>query len=194
MSELIGYARISTGDQHTDLQRDALQQAGCSRTFEDVASGAKTDRPQLAAALDYLRPGDTLCVWRLDRLGRSLPHLIDTVTTLEQRGVAFRSITEAIDTTSAGGRLVFHFFGALASFERELIVERTHAGLAAARARGRVGGRKPKLTGHKRTLALQLYDAKELTVQDIAASLGVSRATIYRAVDDRNKAKDLPAA
>lgn len=194
MSDLIGYARVSTGDQHLDLQLDALRVAGCSRIFQDVASGAKTDRPQLAAALDYLRSGDTLCVWRLDRLGRSLPHLIETVTMLDERHIAFRSLTESIDTATAGGRLVFHVFGALASFERELVVERTQAGLAAARARGRIGGRKPKLTGHKRRLALDLYDAKELTVQEIADSLGVSRATIYRAVDDRNKAKDRPAA
>lgn len=194
MSDLIGYVRVSTNDQQVDLQRDALQAAGCSRIFQDIASGAKTDRPQLAAALDYLRAGDTLCVWRLDRLGRSLPHLIETVRTLDERGVAFRSLTESIDTTTAGGRLIFHVFGALASFERELVIERTQAGLAAARARGRVGGRKPKLTGHKRRLALDLYDAKDMTVQEVAESLGVSRATIYRAVDERNKAQERSAA
>src|SRR5689334_7385103 len=137
---LIGYARVSTGEQTLDLQTDALRAAGCDRLFTDTISGASTERVGLAAALDISRSGDTLVVWRLDRLGRSLRHLIETITTLEKQGVGFRSLTEAIDTTSPGGKLVFHLFGALAEFERDLIRARTRAGMAAARARGRVGG------------------------------------------------------
>ena len=139
---LIGYARVSTAEQDTALQTDALRNAGCERVFEDTASGAKADRPGLADALAYLRDGDVLVVWRLDRLGRSLPHLIETVGKLEARGVGFRSLTENIDTTTPGGRLIFHVFGALGQFERDLIRERTKAGLTAAAARGRKGGRK----------------------------------------------------
>ena len=146
MPERIGYARVSTDDQQLDLQRDALQQAGCVTLYEDVASGKNTARPDLAACLKALRIGDTLVVWRLDRLGRSLPDLIRIVGDLETKGVAFESLTEKIDTSSATGRLVFHLFGALAEFERSLTRERTQAGLAAARARGRVGGRQPKLS------------------------------------------------
>jgi len=131
---------VSTAEQDPALQLDALNSAGCWRVFTDHASGSREDRPELVAALDSLRRGDTLVVWRLDRLGRSLPHLIDTVTGLRERGVGFRSVTEAVDTTTAGVRLVFHLFGALAEFERQLIRDRTLAGLAAARARGRVGG------------------------------------------------------
>src|ERR1700760_3786642 len=139
----VGYARVSTLDQDPALQLDALAVAGCAKVFEDHASGARSDRPGLRKALDYAREGDILTVWKLDRLGRSLPHLIETVTALEKRGVGFRSITEAIDTTTPGGRLVFHLFGALGQFERDLIRERTRAGLTAAAARGRKGGRKP---------------------------------------------------
>lgn len=142
---IVGYARVSTADQNLELQRDALTKAGCERVFEDHASGAATDRPGWARARDALREGDTLVVWRLDRLGRSLKHLIDTVAELGDEGVAFRSLQENLDTGSTGGRLVFHIFGALAEFERELIRERTLAGLAAARARGRMGGRPRKL-------------------------------------------------
>lgn len=177
---LIGYARISTADQSLDLQTDALRQAGCARIFTDTASGGLAERPQLAAALDYLRPGDTLVVWRLDRLGRSLRHLVDTVSDFDVRGVGFRSIHESIDTTTSSGRLVFHIFCALAEFERDLIRERTHAGLAAARARGRVGGRRSALTPQKAAVARRLYDSREHTVAEIAKVLGVSRATIYR--------------
>jgi DNA invertase Pin-like site-specific DNA recombinase len=177
---LVGYARVSTIDQSLDLQTDALRQAGCARIFTDTASGSLAERPQLAAALDHLRQGDTLVVWRLDRLGRSLRHLVDTVADFEQRGVGFRSIQEAIDTTTPGGRLVFHVFCALAEFERDLIRERTYAGLAAARARGRVGGRKPALTPEKAAAARRLYDEKQLTVAQIARIVGVSRATVYR--------------
>src|ERR671926_1866836 len=129
----IGYARVSTGEQTLDLQLDALARAGCGKVFTETASGAKADRPVLAEALAYLREGDTLVVWRLDRLGRSLQHLIATVGALAERGVGFRSLTEQIDTTSSGGKLIFHVFGALAEFERFLIRERTNACLAAAR-------------------------------------------------------------
>jgi len=177
---LIGYCRVSTADQNLDLQKDALQQAGCARLFSDTASGSAADRPQLAAALDFLRSGDTLVVWKLDRLGRSLKHLVETVLALQDRGVEFRSLQESIDTTTPGGRLVFHVFCALAEFERDLIRERTQAGLTAARARGRVGGRKPVLTPHKAAVARRLHDGKEHTVAEIAKILGVSRATIYR--------------
>ncbi len=177
---LIGYARVSTADQSLDLQIDALRRAGCDRVFTDTASGALSDRVRLAAALDYLRPGDALVVWRLDRLGRSLRHLVDTVVGLEERGVGFRSVQEAIDTTTPGGKLVFHVFCALAEFERDLVRERTHAGLAAARARGRVGGRKPALSPKKVAVARRLYDEGDHTVADIARVVGVSRATVYR--------------
>lgn len=177
---VIGYARISTVDQNPDLQIDALRQAGCDRVFVDQASGATTDRPQFGAALNYLRDGDVLCVWRLDRLGRSLKHLVQTVAELEEAGVGFRSLNESIDTTTPAGRLIFHIFAALAEFERDLIRERTLAGLTAARARGRLGGRKPSFTPKKVELARQMYDAGDTPVADIAKVLGVSRATVYR--------------
>jgi DNA invertase Pin-like site-specific DNA recombinase len=148
--ERIGYARVSTDDQHLDLQRDALTKAGCGVVYEEKASGKSADRPELAQALKALRAGDTLTVWRLDRLGRSLPDLVCIVFGLEQRGIGFESLTERIDTTSATGRLTFHLFAALAEFERNLIRERTQAGLAAARARGRKGGRRPKLDAQAR--------------------------------------------
>jgi DNA invertase Pin-like site-specific DNA recombinase len=165
------------------LQTDALTAAGCFRVFTDVVSGAKSDRPQLMLLLDQLRPGDRLVVWRLDRVGRSLRHLIDTLTDLDTRGVEFRSLTESIDTTTAGGRLVFHIFGALAEFERDLVRSRTTAGLAAARARGRLGGRPPKMTPDKVAAARRLYEARELTLDEIAAALGVGRTTLYRHLD-----------
>src|SRR5215217_832683 len=141
MGHLLGYARVSTTDQHLQLQVDALTAAGCYRVFTETASGARTDRPTLDQVLDQLRPGDTLMVWKLDRLGRSLRHLVDTIAALADRSVGFRSLQEAIDTTTPGGKLVFHIFDALAEFERDLIRERTTAGLAAARARGKRGGR-----------------------------------------------------
>ena len=183
---LVGYARVSTIDQNPQLQLDALDRAGCTRVFVDRASGSRTDRPQLTAALDYLRRDDTLCVWRLDRLGRSLPHLIQVATTLTDRGVALRSLTEQIDTASAGGRLIFHMFGALAEFERDLIRERTHAGLAAARARGRTGGRTTVMTPQKIRAAKALLAAKDgdgrhsHTYDEVAQTIGVSRSTIIR--------------
>jgi DNA invertase Pin-like site-specific DNA recombinase len=149
---LIGYARVSTHDQTLNLQQDALQKAGCNKIFTDTASGTKAERKGLDEALAYVRPGDTLVVWRLDRLGRSLPHLITTMTGLEERGIGFKSLTENIDTTTSGGKLIFHIFGALAEFERNLIRERTTAGLMAARARGRTGGRPKVLTGKNSVL------------------------------------------
>jgi DNA invertase Pin-like site-specific DNA recombinase len=143
---LIGYARVSTHEQTLNLQQDALQTAGCSKIFTDTASGAQAERKGLNEALGYVRKGDSLVVWRLDRLGRSLPHLITTMTSLEERGVGFKSLTENIDTTTSGGKLIFHIFGALTEFERNLIRERTQAGLNAARARGETGGRPKALT------------------------------------------------
>jgi DNA invertase Pin-like site-specific DNA recombinase len=180
MGHLLGYARVSTTDQQPQLQVDALTAAGCYRVFTETASGGRTDRPTLAHVLDQLRPGDTLVVWKLDRLGRSLRHLVDTVTGLAERGVGFRSLQEAIDTTTPGGKLVFHVFAALAEFERDLIRERTSAGLAAARARGRHGGRPSVLTGHKVRVAQEMYASGQYTVAAIAKTLGVSRASIYR--------------
>ncbi len=177
---LIGYARVSTEDQSLDLQTDALDRVGCARVFTDVASGALAERPQLTAALDYVRPGDTLVVWRLDRLGRSLGHLVATVLALQEREVGFMSTEESIDTTTATGRLVFHVFAAMAEFERDLVRERTRAGLRAARARGRVGGRKPALSPQKAAVVRRLYVERQHTVAEIAAMVGVSRATIYR--------------
>lgn len=178
---LIGYARVSTAEQNTALQTDALRKAGCERVFEDTASGAKSDRPGLAAALAYLRDGDALAVWRLDRLGRSLPHLIETVSVLETRGIGFRSLTESIDTTTPGGRLIFHVFGALGQFERDLIRERTKAGLSAAAARGRKGGRKPVITTEKLQRA-QEYIANGLNVREAATRLKVSKTALYAAL------------
>ena len=179
----IGYARVSTFDQDLSLQRDALEAAGCERIFADTISGAKANRPHLDAALDHLRPGDTLVVWRLDRLGRSLSELIDLITALNKEAIAFRSLTEQIDTTTSGGKLIFHIFGALAEFERELIRERTQAGLAAARARGRKGGRPKLLDERKVAMAQALYDSGEHSIKDICQTLGVSRATLYRYIE-----------
>jgi DNA invertase Pin-like site-specific DNA recombinase len=178
---LIGYARVSTAEQDTALQTDALRKAGCDKIFEDTVSGAKADRPGLAAALAYVREGDALVVWRLDRLGRSLPHLIETVGALEARGVGFRSLTEAIDTTTSGGRLIFHVFGALGQFERDLIRERTKAGLTAAAARGRKGGRKPVVTADKLQRARE-HIANGLNVREAAARLKVGKTVLYAAL------------
>jgi DNA invertase Pin-like site-specific DNA recombinase len=177
----IGYARVSTLDQDPTLQLDALAAAGCSKVFDDRASGARADRPGLRQALDYVRDGDVLVVWKLDRLGRSLAHLIETVASLEQRGVGFRSITEAIDTTTPGGRLVLHLFGALGEFERDLIRERTRAGLIAAAARGRKGGRKPVVDADKLERACGMV-AKGLTVREAAARLRVGKTALYEAL------------
>ena len=179
---LVGYARVSTLDQHLDLQQDALRQAGCERIFTDVASGAQTAREGLREAMDFLRTGDTLVVWKLDRLGRSLTHLLEVVNTLHSRHIGFRSLQEALDTTSSSGKLFFHIFGSLAEFERDLIRERTQAGLAAARARGRYGGRPKALSAKQVAMAIALRQDPNTTVADICQTLGVSRATFYRHV------------
>ena len=180
---LIGYARVSKSEQNLDLQRDALLKAGCSEKniFTDKITGTKAERKGLEQAFTHLRQGDTLVVWRLDRLGRSLKHLIERVTKLQEQNIAFQSITENIDTSTATGQLVFHIFGALAEFERNLIRERTIAGLDAARARGRLGGR-PELTGtlSKVAMAKKLYADKTNAISDICKTLNISRATLYR--------------
>ncbi|GAA2746267.1 recombinase family protein [Terrabacter aerolatus] len=183
---LLGYARVSTLEQDAALQRDALHAAGCQRIITDKASGKLEHRPALDAMLDQLRPGDTVVVWRLDRLGRSLRHLIDTVQALEARGVAFRGLTESIDTSTPGGKVIFHVFGALAEFERDLIRERTMAGLAAARARGRNGGRPTVWTPEKLRVARSMYDSREHDIASIARVIGVSRASVYRALAPTN--------
>ena len=175
---LIGYARVSTDDQTLDLQRDALHEAGCERIFEDKAGGT-ADRAGLRAALDHVRAGDTLVVWRLDRLGRSLKDLIARAESLRTQGIGLRSLKEAIDTDSSAGQLIFHIFGALAEFERALIRERTNAGLSAARARGRRGGRPKRLDPKKRAHAVELYRSRKHTVKEICELMGISRATLY---------------
>lgn len=177
---LIGYARVSTNDQNLELQLDALKQAGCRRVFEETASGARRDRVQLRDALDFMRPGDTLVVWKLDRLARSLQRLIEVIEELNKRGCGFRSLTEAIDTTTAGGRLIFHIFGALAEFERNIIRERTLAGLEAARTRGRRGGRPRLMTDESLIVAQALLKDGVLTVKDVAKQIGVGETTLYK--------------
>lgn len=179
---LVGYARVSTSDQRLDLQLDALCEAGCERTFTDEASGAKTERPGLTDALAFARTGDTLVVWKLDRFGRSLKDLVGRVEELRERGVGFRSLTEGVDTTSSTGKLVFHVFGALAEFERDLIRERTMAGLASARARGRKGGRPRAMDEEKIRVASRLMKDPEVSVAEVCRAVGVSSATLYRYV------------
>lgn len=183
---LIGYARVSTEDQHLDLQRDALDKAGCERIFEDRKSGAKVDRPGLVAALEYARSGDQFVVWRLDRLGRSLSDLIALVRRMEAAGVQLRSLAEGIDTSTINGKLTFHLFAALAEFERALVRERTKAGLEAARARGRMGGRKHRLSADKRRHAVGLYRAKEKTIGEICRLMGISKPTLYAYVAEED--------
>jgi DNA invertase Pin-like site-specific DNA recombinase len=177
---LIGYARVSTQDQNLRLQLDALNAAGCERLYTEMASGAQRDRPELKAALDYAREGDTLVVWKLDRLARSIRQLIETVEDLERRKIDLRSLTEAIDTTTSGGRLVFHVFAALAEFGRSVIRERTRAGLEAARARGRKGGRPRSLGEGDLTAAKAMLRDPGITVEEVARRLGVGPATLYR--------------
>lgn len=186
----IGYARVSTLEQNLSLQRDALLAAGCERILEDAVTGAAADRPGLARALDILRPGDTLVVWRLDRLGRSLAHLIALVGDLGARGIGFASLTEHIDTGTPAGRLTFHIFGALAEFERGLVRERTMAGLAAARARGRRGGRPPALDPARRDLCLRLYAEKRYPVAELCRLMGISKPTLYAYVKRGQKEKN----
>ena len=178
----IGYARVSTNDQNLHLQKDALKAAGCTQICEDTISGAKTARPGLEKALEMLREGDTLVVWKLDRLGRSLKHLIESVQALESRGVGFKSLQDNIDTTTSGGKLLFHILGSLAEFERDLIRERTNAGLAAARARGRKGGRPKGGSAKKQEAALALRQDPKRSVGEICEMLRISQATFYRYV------------
>lgn len=177
---LVGYARISTFEQTLDLQKAALGEAQCERIYEDVTSGAKSERVGLKSALEYLREGDTLVVWKLDRLGRNLKHLIEAVEGLQQRGIGFKSLQEQIDTTTPGGKLIFHIFGAIAEFERDLIRERTMAGLAAARARGRKGGRPRKMDAAKIRMARTLHADPSNSIEEICKTLEVSKQTLYR--------------
>lgn len=177
---LIGYARISTRDQNPDLQLDALKKAGCERIFEETASGTKRDRPELQSVLDFIRAGDTLVIWKLDRLARSTRQLLDTVEELAKLGIGLKTLTQDIDTNTAGGRLIFTVFGAIAEFEREIIRERTCAGLDAARVRGRKGGRPRMLTEKDLKQARALLTDPEITVEDVARRLGVGPSTLYR--------------
>jgi DNA invertase Pin-like site-specific DNA recombinase len=188
----VGYARVSTADQNIDLQQDALLAANCGRIFTDTASGAKAQRPGLTEALQCCRPGDTLVVWKLDRLGRSLPHLVETVRDLVAREVGFKSLQENIDTTTSGGKLIFHIFASLAEFERDIIRERTHAGLSSARARGRKGGRPKGIDEKKRKAALALKKDPGRSVKEICDILGMSRNTYYKYTQPENKLADAP--
>lgn len=189
---LIGYARVSTVDQNLALQRDALIEAGCEHIYTEQLSGAVTERPELMTALKHARSGDTLIVWKLDRLARSVKQLIGTVEKLRARNIGFRSLTEAIDTTTAQGRLVFHMFSALAEFERSLIRERTQAGLAAARRQGRTGGRPPKLTPDDIEAAKAMLTNPDIGVTQIAHRLNVSTATLYRYIPAARSANSEP--
>jgi DNA invertase Pin-like site-specific DNA recombinase len=179
---LIGYARVSTADQNLDLQHDALAGAGCEKVFEDKASGAREDRPGLRDALSHCRPGDVIVVYKLDRLGRTMRGLVELVADLAQRKIEFRSLSDGIDTTTTMGRFTFHLLGAIAEMERDLIRERTNAGLAAARARGRKGGRKAVLTAKKLDAARALLQDRNRSVGEVAKQLGVGRTTLYRAL------------
>jgi len=177
----IGYSRISTSDQNQtlDLQNDSLTEAGCDKIFSDVASGARTERPGLDKAIEFCRAGDVLVVWKMDRMGRSMSHLIEIIKKLEDHEVGFQSLTENIDTTTAGGRLIFHIFGALAEFERDLIRERVQAGLKSARARGRTGGR-PPVPEETKIMAKALLADKSLSVKQICERLGIAKSTLYK--------------
>ncbi|KFI77123.1 recombinase family protein [Bifidobacterium mongoliense] len=179
---IVGYARVSTLEQNEALQTDALDKAGCERLFTDHASGAKAHRPELDRLLDVIRDGDTLVVWKLDRLGRSVQNLVDLMNLLQSRGVGFRSLTENMDTTTPGGILVFNVFAAMAQFERDLIRERTKRDCGRPWARGRKGGRPSKLTEQQRTRIRELYQSRTLTVQEIADQYHVSRQTIYSVI------------
>ena len=176
----IGYSRISTADQKLDLQNDELKKAGCEKIFTDIASGAKTDRKGLQEAIEFARDGDCLVCWKLDRVGRSLSHLIETMTLLKERGIGFRCLTQNLDTTTPSGMLIFHVFGAMAEFERSLIRERTNAGLLAARSRGRLGGRPKAMDAKTAKMALTLHKDGKTPISEICRTLKVSRATFYR--------------
>lgn len=177
---LVGYARVSTIEQNLDLQLNALNDAGCEKIFTEKASGAQRDRPELIATLNYMRKGDTLVVWKLDRLARSLKQLIETIESLEKKEMGFRSLTESIDTTTPGGKLIFHIFGSLAEFERTMIRERTRAGLIASRKQGRIGGRPKSLNDEDLKIAMALLKDENITVEEVAKRLSVTRATLYR--------------
>jgi DNA invertase Pin-like site-specific DNA recombinase len=178
----IGYARVSTQDQNPELQTDALKSAGCEQIFTDKLSGATRERPELESCIKTLRKGDTLIVWRLDRLGRSLKDLVEIISELENNGIAFKSLNESIDTSSAGGKLIFHIFGALSEFERNLIRERTLAGLEAAKARGRTGGRKPKMNAKDVAKANAMLADPNITKLEVAEHFAVSRVTLDAAL------------
>jgi DNA invertase Pin-like site-specific DNA recombinase len=178
---LVGYARVSTQDQNLDLQITALKEAGCQKIFTEKASGAQRDRPELIAAMNYIRPGeDVLVIWKLDRLARSLKQLIETVEKLETQKIGLLSLTEAINTTTSGGRLIFHIFASLAEFERSIIRERTNAGLKAARQNGRIGGRPSSLTEKDLAVAKTLLQDISITVEDVAKRMQVAPSTLYR--------------
>ncbi len=185
----IGYARVSQEDQNLDLQEDALIKAGCEKIFTDIITGRSVLRPGLEKMMEMLREGDMLIVWRLDRLGRSLSHLIELVSQLQERKIGFVSLTESIDTTTPAGKLIFHIFGALAEFERNLCRERTLAGLASARARGRLGGRPPALNTKQQQVAVQLYQQKKHTIKEICRIMGISKPTLYSYVKASKKGK-----
>lgn len=176
----IGYARVSTVDQNLELQTDALEKAGCEKIFTDQASGARDDRKGMIDAIEFCRKGDSLVVWKLDRLGRSLKHLIETINLLHEKKVGFISLQENIDTTTSGGKLVFHLFGALAEFERELIRERTNAGLASARSRGRMGGRPKAMNTKQLRIAKTMLKDPNTTIKEVCETLQVSKTTLYR--------------
>lgn len=177
---LVGYYRISTRDQNSELQEIALKKAGCNKMFSDVASGSNTERSGLQDAIEFLRKDDVLVVWRLDRLGRSLKDLINTINVLDTNGIGFKSLQENMDTTTSGGRLVFHVFAALAEFEKEIIRERTYAGLEAARARGKHGGRPTKMDERKIVMAKNLHRDPQYSIEEICKTLKISRSTLYR--------------
>ncbi|TNF69413.1 MAG: recombinase family protein [Gammaproteobacteria bacterium] len=183
----IGYARISTLEQNLDLQIDALKKAGCEKIITDEISGSVADRPGLEKLKEILRKDDTLVVWRLDRLGRTLKHLIEWVNELDEQKIGFKSLQESIDTTSSSGKLIFHIFGALSEFERNLIRERTRAGIEAARSRGRQGGRPKKLNKDKRQLAIDLYKGKKHSLRQICEMTGISKPTLYKYVREANQ-------
>jgi len=191
MAMKIGYARVSTADQHLRMQEDALKSEGCEQIFHDIASGVKTERAGLDEALTHLRKKDVLVVWKLDRLGRSVQHLIETIKKLNERGIGFKSLQENIDTTTSGGKLIFHIFSALAEFERDLIKERTNAGLKAARARGRLGGRPPLLKSDEVKKMLKYYDEQKITVDEICKIFNVSRPSFYNYLNKRKTAIQL---
>jgi DNA invertase Pin-like site-specific DNA recombinase len=184
---LVGYARVSTQDQKLQLQYDALKEAKCERIFEDKASGAKAARLGLTEALEFMRPEDTLVIWKLSRLGRSIKQLIETVQTMQDKGIELQSLNENIDTRTATGKLLFHIVAAFAQFERDNMIENTKAGLEAARARGKKGGRKPVLEGKKLAQAKVLRADPTLPIADICKTLGISRATLYRYTSDNPK-------